>query len=597
MTLNLKSLKEIPAFRRDSQWLLFIAMSLALSLKLIFWHNQVFFDWDIHLFYIIYSTLWLSIWVLACRHRPWWSLLIFLIVNMWLFGCYVYYKVWGLIATMDEVRALNNLNGFESSVLSDLNWSMLLWLLLPDALYVALLCWARPAPKSRWRQMLIALAAIVLMLPLHQERFFRAKYPFLIGYNRYDPGFQHWWFNHEPLFNPLAQPIHEAELTFANQAPTVWMSYYPHDYGMIDYGFTMLIFDYHYRKLEAETMGAPVVMTDEDKQLLSSLYHPENADFFPQRSLILILVESFESWAIQAKDNDGNYVMPNLRRFMDDYNTFFAPNLNPMILQGCSSDGQLMSITGLAPAAKGITATLYGDQPFPNYAHFYPQSRTLNPTPGVWNQTTVNPNYGIRILEENDTMVNDKGLFSRLCSMRFDTTSFVFLITESTHVPFITPEPVNLNLPPGMPDKSARYLTSFHYLDMQLGKFFDRFRNSPELQNCDIVIVADHSIMWTHDIEELQAFAKKNSNIPADVREAKIPLILYSPTLNGKIRYNDDCYQIDVYPTILGLIGYDNPQWKGVGINLLDTAPRQLTTDQVYTLSDKLIRSRYFSSH
>ncbi|MCQ2329791.1 MAG: sulfatase-like hydrolase/transferase [Paludibacteraceae bacterium] len=583
---------------RTSQWTIFVAMVVALTLKSTFWHAQLFMDWDIRLHHIIYSSLWLSIGVLACRKRPWWSLVIFLIVSAWMFSCFVYYKVWGVMVTMDEVRNLGNLKGFESSIFADWKWDMLLWLALPDALYIALLCWMRPAKKSRWLHAVAVLVITILLFPLHQWSYHKIKLPELQSYNPYEPGLKHFWFDHQILIDPTFKFYWDAKMTFLSQTATYWEIPYAHQYGIVDYGFSMMLFDHYYRGFEAEVVDEPVVMSEEEEQLVSELYNPDNEEFTPERSLVLILVESFESWVIDAKGKDGTWVMPNLHRFMEENNTFYAPNLQSMIKRGGSSDGQLMVVTGLAPVDLGVAVTMFGDQPFPNYAHFYPNSRTLNPSPGVWRQPVMNPNYGIKELEESDSIMgSDPGLFHRMNSVDLDSVSFTLLITVSTHVPFENADNVAYEIDPAVPEKLARYMKCFHYLDEHLGTFINRMKDSPELRNCDIVITADHSILFDKEIEELNGYAQQSGMMAADKRTGQVPLIMYSPTLTESKRCDEQCYQIDVYPSILGLIGCKNPKWKGVGMNLLDTVPRRVDFEQANRISDKLIRSRYFSTH
>lgn len=589
--------KTIFEWLRSSQWTVFAAMVVALVLKSMFWHAQLFMDWDIRLHYMIYTAAWIALPVLVCKKRPWWTIAIFVIISAWMFSCFVYYKVWGMMVTMDEVRNLGNLKGFESSIFADWKWNMLLWLALPDALYIALLCWMRPAKKRCWKEMLAIVAAIVLLIPVRQLEYYRPQHQFLKGYNPYGSGWKHFWFNNEPLFNPAYQPWMESNISFANQASTKWESRYVHKYGIVDYGLAMLAFDYYYQEQERTSRGEPVTLTAEDEQIISELYDPKNGEFIPERSLILILVESLEPWALDAKGKDGSWVMPNLREFIDNNNTFVATNMQAMIVQGCSSDGQLMSITGLAPINKGITVTLYGEQRFPNYAHYYPSSRTVNPSPGSWRQPVVNPNYGIKILEESDTVFNDEGVFRRMQSIKMDTVSFVFLITESSHVPFNVADMVKYDIDPAMPEKVAKYLKCMHYMDEQFGTLLKRFKESEELRNCDIVITGDHSIMSEADIRETKTYTEKCGKTIANLEFGQIPLILYSPTLRESKVYEQQCLQVDIYPTILGLIGCENPQWKGVGMNLLDSVPRRVTIEQAYKLSDKLIRSNYFSTH
>ena len=56
---------------------------------------------------------------------------------------------------------------------------------------------------------------------------------------------------------------------------------------------------------------------------------------------------------------------------------------------------------------------------------------------------------------------------------------------------------------------------------------------------------------------------------------------------------------MDIFPTILHLIGSEGYYWKGFGIDLLDSvACTSRTTNEIkaYDLSEKLIRCNFFES-
>ena len=58
-------------------------------------------------------------------------------------------------------------------------------------------------------------------------------------------------------------------------------------------------------------------------------------------------------------------------------------------------------------------------------------------------------------------------------------------------------------------------------------------------------------------------------------------------------------YQMDIYPTVMSLLGCEDYYWQGVGTNLLDEADdtnRRLTESEAYRISDIIIRSDYFDS-
>ena len=83
-------------------------------------------------------------------------------------------------------------------------------------------------------------------------------------------------------------------------------------------------------------------------------------------------------------------------------------------------------------------------------------------------------------------------------------------------------------------------------------------------------------------------------------KENYCPLIIYSPQIEGNVQIDELCYQMDIFPTILHLIGCEDYYWKGFGVNLLDSVARRnrpITEKEAYELSDKLIRSNYFSSY
>ena len=84
------------------------------------------------------------------------------------------------------------------------------------------------------------------------------------------------------------------------------------------------------------------------------------------------------------------------------------------------------------------------------------------------------------------------------------------------------------------------------------------------------------------------------------IEEAFIPLIIYSPQIEASITITDTCYQMDIYPTIMHLIGCEGYYWKGFGINLIDSIARHnrpIDAAGANALSDKLIRCDYFSTY
>ena len=82
--------------------------------------------------------------------------------------------------------------------------------------------------------------------------------------------------------------------------------------------------------------------------------------------------------------------------------------------------------------------------------------------------------------------------------------------------------------------------------------------------------------------------------------ETYTPLIVYSSDSHKNRVVEDTCYQMDIFPTILHLIGCENYYWHGFGVNLLDSAARNnrtISEEEAYRLSDLIIRSDYFRNY
>ena len=98
--------------------------------------------------------------------------------------------------------------------------------------------------------------------------------------------------------------------------------------------------------------------------------------------------------------------------------------------------------------------------------------------------------------------------------------------------------------------------------------------------------------------EEFDTFAQKN-DINMQTTKTFTHLIIYSPNISENTQVTDTCYQMDIYPTIMHLIGCEDYYWKGFGVNLMDSIARHnrpVSEQEAYELSDKLIRSNYFAN-
>lgn len=312
--------------------------------------------------------------------------------------------------------------------------------------------------------------------------------------------------------------------------------------------------------------------------------------------MIVILFESLEGWIFE--DFEGSeQIAPNMKRLIDKDHILFVPRVKSQTLQGNSGDGQMIVLTGLLPLKVGAACRLYGDNSYPNYAHFFKNSITINPSPGSWNQREINPNYGIDHLVEfygNDNQMIDSLIENGTLA---EQPFFLLGITTASHSPFNCEESYKPTLPAGTPSTLQNYLTCINYTDKFIGKLVSRIEKDPRWANTTLVIVGDHIVFKEQMLGKFYHYTQKQ-NISLKTGKNYIPLIIYSPQISSKTIKDDIYYQSDIYPTILNLIGESDYYWKGVGKDLLSTGKTDQPDEETgYRISNMIIRNNYFGNY
>lgn len=292
----------------------------------------------------------------------------------------------------------------------------------------------------------------------------------------------------------------------------------------------------------------------------------------PGRNLILIIVESMNSWMLGRTVN-GVEIMPRLNRLLAEEGTFAALHLIPQVKDGRSSDGHLMFNTGLLPARTGATAVLYGENRYPALGHALKQKgyRTLNivcDRAQDWNQVQTSPAYGFDQLYDKSTFessetLDDSTLLARslLVLRTIPEPFFAQVVTISTHAPNRAPVcPTALSQYDTSSQELVNTMEAFHRLDRQLGQFID------SLQACGLYDRSVVAIVSDHDEVGLNVLEGRDLRTLAD-REVAL-VVLNTPYT---VSYEAVAGQIDVYPTLLDVMGCNEYPWKGLGYSLLRT--------------------------
>ncbi len=326
-------------------------------------------------------------------------------------------------------------------------------------------------------------------------------------------------------------------------------------------------------------------------------------------NMILILAESLESWVIGQTVEDQE-ITPNLNRLVADTTTLYLPRVLTQVKGGRSIDAQLIMLAGLLPINSGTYSALYSDNTYPTLLKAMKQANNTRNTllsidkPSTWNQGEIALSFGIdTIIDYGDFEQTEMfGTHKRLGDVPFlqqvadkidrkeiwpgrDKGENVCLqiVTYSGHAPFILPDKLReVNFSPRIPQKMADYMTTARYTDKAIGQFIDYLRTLPQYDNTLIVIAGDHEGLADHRAELINSPGGRGIVSP----EWFTPVIVVNSPVGGRI--DKTVGQIDIYPTLLGLLGLGEYQWKGLGQSALDPSHPGVAVNSILTPSGNI---------
>nr|WP_294938794.1 LTA synthase family protein [uncultured Flavobacterium sp.] len=129
---------------------------------------------------------------------------------------------------------------------------------------------------------------------------------------------------------------------------------------------------------------------------------------------------------------------------------------------------------------------------------------------------------------------------------------FSTIFTVSSHEPYIVPEKYKGKFPKG----NVPMHQCVGYTDYSFKKFFEEAKKQPWFNNTIFIITADHGN---------QSHYEEYQNV---INRTAAPILIYKP--DGSLKGVDKALaqQIDIYPTILDMVGYDKP-FRSWGRSLL----------------------------
>lgn len=307
-----------------------------------------------------------------------------------------------------------------------------------------------------------------------------------------------------------------------------------------------------------------------------------------QKNLIFILVESYMSFTSDVTVNNLE-VTPFLNSLKHDSTVYFNGRMKENVTIGESSDGQFIYMTGLLPLRSQVTVSKAKRVSLPGLPKIVNRNSCMIIPTGasMWNQDEMCYQYGFdELFTSKDyeygqyVTLNDEQVFRYAIQKTPKQQPFILVIlTMTMHQPYTElVDSTFLIDNSSMSKELVCYLNACHYTDCQVGKYFDYLKRAGLYDNSIIVIAADHPV----------------HNTDFGVADKYIPLYIVNSGLQPKNMWQGECNQVDVYTTLLDLLGC-NADWYGLGHSLVSPEYKNSVSDRTWDVSEWIILGDYFS--
>lgn len=301
----------------------------------------------------------------------------------------------------------------------------------------------------------------------------------------------------------------------------------------------------------------------------------------PSRNLVLLMVESLNAWVVDLKI-DGREVCPVLNALIADTASIACTQMMAQVKNGRSSDGMFIYNTGLLPLTGGSVAMDYGDNKYPSLSQAlkrvdkrYRSMEITVDRAGMWNVVTTAKSYDFDSLHLQDCYRKkfveskqsiDKSLLEYASAQLAASASpfYAMIFTGTTHIPYDKLEgiePTWISQSKSYTLNVRNYLEKVAFFDRQLGAFIERLKRNGTYDNTVIVVASDHSDFVDDD---------PHGRASISPRGIECLFVIINSGLEGR-RIKGPVGQIDLYPTLLDIMGANSYWWKGLGHSLLRT--------------------------
>ncbi len=325
------------------------------------------------------------------------------------------------------------------------------------------------------------------------------------------------------------------------------------------------------RTISKGNVRIPVFYNDKEEmaQLYSPWHIPVDSTEFTGKNVVVLIVESFAEEFIGARNRDldgGTY--RGYTEFIDSllpYSTTFETTLcNGWV----SIDAIPAILSSLPKMSKSFVTSPYATDDIPGLAKllsdkgyytafFHGADNSSMGFQGAAKSTGFRNYFGRQDYESDPSggtaadfdgtwAIWDEEFLQYYCKKMSGMPQpfLTAVFTATSHHPFVIPERYKDVYPEEGKHKLHKCI---RYTDNALRQFFNTARQQPWFENTIFVITADHaSSKTTHD------------EYTTDYGHFRVPIIIYDPSGRTATGTREGIMQhIDIMPTLLGILGYD----------------------------------------
>ncbi len=330
------------------------------------------------------------------------------------------------------------------------------------------------------------------------------------------------------------------------------------------------------------------------------------------KNLIVIQVEALQNFVVGLK-YQGQEVTPNINKLVASKGTIYYDRYYQLVGRGNTSDAEFVTNNSLHPAMDQPSYTRYEKNTFYGLAKLlkdnnYKTFAMHGYKKDFWNRDKAYKYQGFDEFLHEDFYsgkdiigmgVSDEEFFREnigfLKKYREENTEpfYAFMVTLTSHTPFKMEEKYQkIKMDKAYDNSMVKdYIQSIHYLDRQIGYFMDLLREADLYDDTVVAIYGDHFAIKASDKKESDLMTQLLGYRYDLDTMMNIPLIIHIGNEDINEKNSRLGSQIDFYPTIQNIMGYDNTKGLIFGRDLNNYTGENTVKPQTYMTKGSFIKS------